>query len=62
MSENMDDNDEVCKMSNENEYLEALQKIRVLLLNVTDDFEPEDDEISHFFENLYDLLDKVIPM
>ena len=48
--------------SNEEQYLGALEKIKVLLLDVTEDFDPGDDEISHFFENLYDVLDEVIPM
>ena len=49
-------------ISNEEQYLGALEKIRLLLLDVTEDFEPGDDEISYFFENLYDLLDEVIMM
>ena len=46
----------------EEQYREALEKIKVLLLKVTEDFEPGDDEISHFFEDVYDVLDDVIPM
>jgi hypothetical protein len=48
--------------SNEEQYLGALEKIKLLLLDVTEDFEPGDDDVSHFFENLYDALDEVIPM
>jgi len=48
--------------SNEEQYLEALEQIKVLLLKVTENFEESDDEVSHFFEDLYDVLDEVIPM
>jgi hypothetical protein len=48
--------------SKEKEYLNALEAIKVMLLNIAEDFEPGDDEISHFMENLYDVLDRVIPM
>ena len=55
--------EKVSKMeSNEEQYREALEKIEVLLLKVTENFEEGDDEISHFFEDLYDVLDEVIPM
>ena len=45
---------------NEEQYLQTLEKIKVLLLNVTKDFEPGDDDVTHFFEKLYALLDEVI--
>lgn len=48
--------------SNEERYLEALDKIKLLLLNVTENFEEGDDDVSHFFEDLYDALDEVIQM
>ena len=48
--------------SKEKEYLEALEAIGVLLFDIIEDFEEGDDDISHFLENLYDVLDKVIPM
>ena len=48
--------------SNEERYLEALERIKLLLLNVTENFEEGDDDISHFFEELYDTIDEVIPM
>jgi hypothetical protein len=46
--------------SNEEQYLEALEKIGELLMKVIEDFEPGDDKISHFFEDVYDVLDEVI--
>ena len=46
----------------EKEYLEALEKIRELLFAVIVDFKEGDDEVSHFFEDLYDVLDEVIAM
>jgi len=45
---------------NEEQYLQTLEKIKVLLLDVTKDFEPGDDNITHFFEDLYNALDEVI--
>ena len=59
----MNSDEKASKMeSNEEQYREALEKIEVLLLKVTENFEEGDDEISHFFEDLYDVLDEVIPM
>ena len=59
----MNSDEKVSKMeSNEEQYREALEKIEVLLLKVTENFEEGDDEISHFFEDLYDVLDEVILM
>lgn len=46
----------------EKQYLEALEKIRKLLFAVIVDFKEGDDEVSHFFEDLYDVLNEVIPM
>ncbi len=48
--------------SNEEQYREALEQIKVLLLNVTENFEEGDDDVSHFFEDLYNVMDEVIPM
>jgi hypothetical protein len=48
--------------SNEEQYREVLERIKVLLLGVTENFEEGDDDVSHFFEDLYDVLDEVIPM
>jgi hypothetical protein len=31
-------------------------------LKVTENFEEGDDDVSHFFKDLYDVLDEVIPM
>jgi len=45
---------------NEEQYLQTLEKIKVLLLDVTKDFEPGDDGVTHFFEDLYNALDEVI--
>lgn len=50
------------KKSNEEQYLEALVNIKQLLFTVIEDFEEGDDKVSHFFEDLYDVLDEVIPM
>jgi hypothetical protein len=59
----MNGKNEVSNMkSNEEQYLETLESIKLLLLNVTENFEEGDDDISHFFEELYDTLDEVIPM
>jgi hypothetical protein len=59
----MNGKNEVSNMkSNEEQYLESLESIKLLLLNVTENFEEGDDDISHFFEELYDTLDEVIPM
>jgi hypothetical protein len=48
--------------SNEEIYLNALKKIKILLLNISENFENGNDDVSHFLENLYDELDKVISM
>lgn len=48
--------------TNEETCLNVLKKIRILLLDVTENFENGDDDVSRFFENLYDVLDEVIPM
>jgi hypothetical protein len=48
--------------SNEEIYLNALKNIKILLLDISEDFENGDDDVSHFLENLYDELDQVIPM
>jgi virulence-associated protein VagC len=45
---------------NEEQYLQTLEKIKVLLLETIEDFEPVDDDVTHFFEKLYALLDEVI--
>ena len=45
---------------NEEQYLQTLEKIKVLLLDVTKDFEPRNDGVTHFFEDLYNALDEVI--
>ena len=59
----MNREEKVNKMeSNEEQYQKALEQIKVLLLNVTENFEEGDDDVSHFFEDLYDVLDEVIPM
>ncbi len=59
----MNSDENVSKMeSDEEQYREALERIKLLLLKVTENFEEGDDEISHFFEDLYDALDEVIPM
>jgi hypothetical protein len=47
---------------NEEIYLNALKNIKILLLDISEDFENGDDDVSHFLENLYDELDQVIPM
>jgi len=48
--------------SNEEIYRRALGRIKVLTLELVENFENGDDEVSHFLENLYDVLDEVIPM
>ncbi len=48
--------------SNEETYLNALEQIKILLVDISENFEPGDDDVSHFLENLYDVLDEVIPM
>jgi len=48
--------------SNKEAYLNALENIKILLLDISEDFENGDDDVSHFLENLYDELDQVIPM
>lgn len=48
--------------TNEEACLNALENIRILLLDVTENFENGDEDVSRFFENLYDVLDEVIPM
>jgi hypothetical protein len=48
--------------SNEEVYLNALENIKILLLDISEDFRNGDDDISHFLENLYDELNQVIPM
>jgi len=48
--------------SNEEQYREALEQIKLLLLKVTENLEEGDDDVSHFFEDLYDVLDQVIPI
>ena len=59
----MNSEEKASKMeSNEEQYREVLERIKVLLLKVTENFEEGDDEISHFFEDLYDVLDEVIPI
>jgi hypothetical protein len=59
----MNSEEKASKMgSNEEQYREALKQIKVLLLKVTENFEEGDDNVSHFFEDLYDVLDEVIPM
>ena len=54
-----DDGSEIDEL-NEEQYLQTLEKIKVLLLDVTKDFEPGDDDVTHFFEYLYNALDEVI--
>lgn len=54
-----DDGSEVNEL-NEEQYLQTLEKIKVLLLETIVDFEPCDDDVTHFFEKLYALLDEVI--
>ena len=44
--------------SNEELYKSALECIRVLTINIAENFENGDDEVSHFLENLYDVLDE----
>jgi hypothetical protein len=48
--------------SNEEIYLNTLKNIKILLLDISEDFQNGDDDVSHFFENLYDELDQVIPI
>jgi len=48
--------------SNKEAYLNALENIKILLLDISEDFENGDDDVSHFLENLYNELDQVIPM
>ncbi len=48
--------------SNEEIYLNALENIKILLLDISEDFQDGDDNVSHFLENLYDELDQVISM
>ena len=50
----MNSEEKVSKMESDEElYLDALEKIKHLLLKVTEDFEQGDDDISHFFENTF---------
>ena len=59
----MNSEEKVSKMESDvKQYREALEKIEVLLLKVTENFEEGDDDVSHFFEDLYDVLDEGIPM
>ena len=59
----MNSEEKASKMeSNEEQYREALERIKLLLLDVTENFEEGDDDVSHFSEDLYDVLDEVIPM
>jgi hypothetical protein len=48
--------------SNEEIYLNASKNIKILLLDISKDFQNGDDDVSHFLKNLYDELDQVIPM
>ena len=48
--------------SNDEIYLNVLEKIKVLTLNISENFDNGDDDVSHFLENLYDVLEEVIPM
>lgn len=43
-------------------YRMALERIKILTLNIAENFEQGDDEVSHYLEKVYDVLDKVIPM
>ena len=59
----MNSEEKVNKMeSDEKQCRDALEQIKVLLLKVTENFEEGDDDVSHFFEDLYDVLDEVIPI
>jgi len=50
------------KETNEEIYFNALERIKILTLDLVENFENGDDDVSHFLENLYDVLDEVIPM
>jgi hypothetical protein len=46
-------------MDNEKMYLDALQKITILTMDLVEDFEPSDDPVTHYLEGVYDELAKV---
>jgi hypothetical protein len=58
----MDGKKKVRKISDEQRYLNALVEVKQLPMKVIENYEQGDDEVSHFFEDLYDVLDKAIPM
>jgi hypothetical protein len=45
--------------TNEEIYLNALQKIKILTMDLVEDFEPSDDPVTHYLEKLYNELEKV---
>jgi hypothetical protein len=44
--------------TNEEIYLNALQKIKILTMDLVEDFEPSDDPVTHYLEGVYDELAK----
>lgn len=45
--------------SNEEIYIRALEKIAILTAKITRNFKEGDDEMSHYFENVYSALSEV---
>lgn len=43
-------------------YRMALERIKILTLNIAENFEQGDDKVSHYLEKVYDVLDEVITM
>lgn len=46
-------------MNNEEIYLNALEKIAALTAKIAWDFEVGDDDMSHYFTNIYNALNEV---
>jgi hypothetical protein len=44
--------------SNEEIYLNALKKIKILTLDFSENFDGDKNDISHFLGNLYEVLDE----
>lgn len=48
--------------NNEEIYRIALERIAELTLEIAENFHEGDDPVSHYLENVYDILKEVVPV